>query len=78
MRNRRRVVYYAILLLLILGELLGEINYIIIIFLEYDSSRELSKNSIEFSLSNADKGVVGLILALELAKSDSFAFSTHQ
>jgi len=35
-RNRRRVVYYAILLLLILGELLGERNYIIIIFLEYD------------------------------------------
>jgi len=35
-RNRRRVVYYAILLLLILGELLGEINYIIIIFPEYD------------------------------------------
>jgi len=34
--NRRRVVYYAILLLLILGELLGERNYIIIIFLEYD------------------------------------------
>jgi len=37
MRNRRRVVYYAILLLLILGEILGEINYIIIIFLEYDN-----------------------------------------
>jgi len=36
--NRRRVVYYAILLLLILGELLGEINYIIIIFPEYDST----------------------------------------
>ena len=36
-QNRRKVVYYAILLLLILGELLGEINYIIIIFLEYDS-----------------------------------------
>jgi len=35
-RNRRGVVYYAILLLLILGELLGERNYIIIIFLEYD------------------------------------------
>jgi len=35
-RNRRRVVYYAILLLLILGELLGERNYIIIIFPEYD------------------------------------------
>jgi len=34
-QNRRRV-YYAILLLLILGELLGELNYIIIIFLEYD------------------------------------------
>ena len=38
-QNRRRVVYYAILLLLILGELLGEINYIIIIFLEYDNSQ---------------------------------------
>jgi len=36
MQNRRRVVYYAILLLLILGELLGERNYIIIIFPEYD------------------------------------------
>jgi len=35
-RNRRRVVYYAILILLILGELLGERNYIIIIFPEYD------------------------------------------
>jgi len=42
--NRRRVVYYAILLLLILGELLGEINYIIIIiiiFLEYDNRKQL-------------------------------------
>jgi len=38
-RNRRRVVYYAILLLLILGELLGERNYIIIIFLEYDTRK---------------------------------------
>jgi len=37
--NRRRVVYFAILLLLILGGLLGEINYIIIIFLEYDTGR---------------------------------------
>jgi len=34
------VVYYAILLLLILGELLGEINYIIIIFPEYNNSVE--------------------------------------
>jgi len=41
-RNRRRVVYYAILLLLILGELLGERNYIIIIFLEYDNTPEQS------------------------------------
>jgi len=40
-RNRRRVVYYAILLLLILGEILGEINYIIIIFPEYDISRAI-------------------------------------
>jgi len=40
-RNRRRVVYYAILLLLILGELLGEINYIIIIFLEYDNMHDI-------------------------------------
>jgi len=39
MQNRRRVVYYAILLLLILGELLGERNYIIIIFPEYDTPR---------------------------------------
>jgi len=31
-----QVVYYTVLLLLILGELLGEINYIIIIFPEYD------------------------------------------
>ena len=37
-QNRRRVVYYAILLLLILGELLGEINYIIVRFLEYDKT----------------------------------------
>jgi len=36
-QNRRIVVYYAILLLLILGELLGERNYIIIIFPEYDN-----------------------------------------
>jgi len=41
-RNRRRVVYYAILLLLILGELLGERNYIIIIFPEYDICREMN------------------------------------
>jgi len=34
--NRRKVVYYAILLLLILEGLLGERNYIIIIFPEYD------------------------------------------
>jgi len=40
-RNRRRVVYYAILLLLILGELLGERNYIIIIFPEYDTPSSL-------------------------------------
>jgi len=38
MRNRRRIVYYAILLLIILGELLGERNYIIIIFPEYDNA----------------------------------------
>jgi len=45
-RNRRRVVYYAILLLLILGELLGERNYIIIIFPEYDNlpTKELGCN----------------------------------
>jgi len=40
MQNRRRVVYYAILLLLILGELLGERNYIIIIFPEYDNGEQ--------------------------------------
>jgi len=34
--NRRRVIYYAILLIIISGELLGEINYIIVRFLEYD------------------------------------------
>jgi len=34
--NRRKVVYYTILLIIILGELLGEINYIIVRFLEYD------------------------------------------
>ena len=33
----------------------------------YKQCTESNKNSIEFSLSNADKGVVGLILALELA-----------
>jgi len=32
------VVYYVILLLLILGELLGEIIYLIIIFPEYNNS----------------------------------------
>jgi len=37
-QNRRRVVYYAILLLLILGELLEEINYIIVKFPEYNTS----------------------------------------
>jgi len=42
--NRRRVVYYTILLLLILGELLGERNYIIIIFPEYDSKFILAIN----------------------------------
>ena len=31
------------------------------------SSRKSNRNSIEFFLSNADKGAVGLILALELA-----------
>ena len=36
-QNRRRVVYYAILLIIILGELLGELNYIIVRFLEYDT-----------------------------------------
>ena len=39
--NRRRVVYYAILLIIILGELLGELNYIIVRFLEYDSTPHL-------------------------------------
>ena len=41
MWNRRRVDYYAILLLLILGGLLGERDYIIIIFLEYDRSESM-------------------------------------
>jgi len=36
-QNRRRVVYYTILLIIISGELLGEINYIIVRFLEYDT-----------------------------------------
>jgi len=31
------------------------------------SVKKSNENSIEFSLSNADKGAVGLILALELA-----------
>jgi len=49
--NRRRVVYYTILLLLILGELLGEINYIIIIFPEYDmESAELQQHIFSSSL----------------------------
>ena len=47
MRNRRRVVYYAILLLLILGELLEEINYIIIIFPEYNTKTLIKKTGIE-------------------------------
>jgi len=38
-QNRRRVVYYTILLIIILEELLGEINYIIVRFPEYNSSR---------------------------------------
>jgi len=46
MQNRRRVVYYAILLLLILGDLLGELNYIIIIFPEYDTAKVWSDASI--------------------------------
>ena len=33
----------------------------------YKQCRKSNRNSIEFSLSNADKGAVGLILALELA-----------
>ena len=33
----------------------------------YKQCTESNENSIEFSLSNADKGAVGLILALELA-----------
>ena len=37
--NRRRVVYYAILLIIILGELLGELNYIIVRFLKYDKHK---------------------------------------
>jgi len=44
-RNRRRVVYYTILLLLILGELLGERNYIIIIFPEYDKLKGIRQGS---------------------------------
>jgi len=44
-QNRRRVVYYAILLLLILGELLGEINYIIIIFPEYNRGKKKKKST---------------------------------
>jgi len=47
-RNRRRVVYYAILLLLILGELLGERNYIIIIIPEYNRQRELNRVPVRF------------------------------
>ena len=41
-QNRRRVVYYAILLIIILGELLEEINYIIVRFLEYDKESKLT------------------------------------
>jgi len=36
----QRVVYYATLLFIILGELLGEINYIIVRFLEYDTQSD--------------------------------------
>jgi len=35
------------------------------------SIEKSNENSIEFSLSNADKGAVGLILALELASLTS-------
>ena len=45
--NRRRVVYYAILLIIILGELLGEINYIIVRFLKYDRSTGRRKKVVE-------------------------------
>ena len=37
----------------------------------YKQCRKSNGNSIEFSLSNADKGAVGLILALELASLTS-------
>jgi len=49
--NKRRVVYYAILLLLILGELLGERNYIIIIFPEYDTIPNIEVASYDYCVS---------------------------
>jgi len=53
-RNRRRVVYYAILLLLILGEILGERNYIIIIFPEYDKYQEYDRKRQKNILEGSD------------------------
>jgi len=51
--NRKRVVYYAILLLLILGELLGERNYIIIIFPEYNKgAKYFTKLDIQWEYNN--------------------------
>ena len=46
--NKRRVVYYAILLIIILGELLGELNYIIVRFLEYDNYKSIDLKKIYF------------------------------
>jgi len=55
--NRRRVVYYAILILLILGELLGERNYIIIIFRNMTLMTK-SVKGIELEFASAPIGAV--------------------
>jgi len=81
-RNRRRVVYYAILLLLILGELLGERNYIIIIFLEYDT---LTGSKINLTLENKSLQIaeastiqcIGFVKTLDFTVEYVFQFEAY-
>jgi len=64
-RNRRRVVYYAILLLLILGELLGERNYIIIIFPEYDTEQLFTKIRNDFGETSEEERKIEQLRIIE-------------
>jgi len=72
-RNRRRVVYYTILLLLILGGLLGERNYIIIIFPEYDINTSSTSSSCFSSVSVATK-----MLSMKVVVSPLFMRSQNR